>query len=346
MIRFDLGRNHGLILLPLLAVTIPACDNGLPQEPPASHPWIEIGEGTGTMWVKTGRGLGGTASVRYPDGSKVVITSGDWRTEDPAIARVTSYPGGPAVLVPVTPGTTHLFVDYMGISGNRPVTVYSWPLADPYIEIGIGSDPITFNVGDSVSGSAKAHFPDWSHYVPGDRWYIGDPTVATISLSWPDYVVELTGVARGTTSVLVDSDGLVETRAVQVLDPSTPRTGRAVAGRWTGQGTNPDGSTYSVCFFVAPDRKTLTSLHSTCDRSASFLITLDGLTNSRGAPCNVHSRWQLDAEISFETAFRVDWSSLTEGFSGEFSGSASASGMAFTNNFTAVCKGSWSASPG
>jgi len=297
------------------------------------------------MWVKAGQNLGGTAAVRYPDGSRVVITSGEWRTGDVNVAKVTRYPNGPAGLIAVAPGTTRLFVDFIGMSGSREITVYSMPLPDPSIEIGEGSAPITFNVGERVSGEATADFPyRYRQVIPGDRWSIGDSTVATISVTWTGNTVELTGAAQGTTSVFIDHEGLRGRRSVTVLDSSAPRTGRALAGRWAGEGTNPDGSTYSICFFVAPDNKALTTLGSTCESSASLIVRLGSITNSRGAPCTVNILWTVDVSIPFEAGFRGEGS--TRRFSGEFAGTATANGTAFWRNFTTTCEGSWSASPG
>ena len=144
-------------------------------------------------------------------------------------------------------------------------------------------------------------------------------------------VISSAGFANGTYSTIRAAD----VKGIDCFDPDPPQQA-VTPGQWKGPG---------VCFHVAPDGLSITSVGSTCDDNLAFESNLDGINNdlnSCGVEATCPGFWFME-----NGTFNCVSSNGNSLASGTFSTPSSATGFAVEGEggFNDVCTAIWTATP-
>jgi hypothetical protein len=171
-----------------------------------------------------------------------------------------------------------------------------------------------------------------------DKEALNRTSWGTLTLTFADCTTGLLSYASSTGfgSGAVDLIRLTNLTQVRCTDPVQPPSGSGITpGRWSGP---------QVCFYVAPDGRTLTSEGSTCDEGNAFDSDIDS-TLEDNTPC--------DAEVECRGVIAiVDGSFSCTGHNdkgqiavGSFWNPTNAAGTAQETEVPSVCTAQWKATP-
>ena len=133
----------------------------------------------------------------------------------------------------------------------------------------------------------------------------------------------------------IDLTRLTNLEQVRCTEPPPPSGSGIAPGRWQGP---------QVCFYVAPDGRTLTSEGSTCDEGNAFDSDIDSMLEN-GSPCDAEVECRGVIAIvdgSFSCTGNSDKGQITVG---SFWNPTNATGTAQETELPGVCTAKWNAVP-
>jgi hypothetical protein len=155
------------------------------------------------------------ATLNYADGSSLDVTGkATWISDDPSIAVLLALPDSPGIFLAGHGGTTKIRAKVGNLtSEDCTVTVADLAL----LAIDLGTTHIYTFPGSTQTVSAEGTFQDGStadisHSV---SWKTGNTAIATVS-SDPNTIGQVTGVARGTTSLTATLGSVTATTIITV----------------------------------------------------------------------------------------------------------------------------------
>ena len=194
----------------------------------------------------------------------------------------------------------------------------------------IEGEPTSVTVPVTVTNGAKFG-PDFN---PED---VNRATWGTVTLSFTNCSEGLLSYASsaGFGTGAIELTRLTNLEQVQCNDPPPPSGSGITPGRWQGP---------QVCFFVAPDGRTLTSEGSTCDEGNAFDSDIDSMLEN-GSPCDAEVECRGVIAIvdgSFSCTGNSDKGQITVG---SFWNPTNATGTAQETELPGVCTAKWNAVP-
>ena len=147
-------------------------------------------------------------------------------------------------------------------------------------------------------------------------------------------VLSYASIVEGFGSGGIDLSRLTSLEQVHCTDPPPPSGSGIAPGRWQSPG---------VCFYVAPDGRTLTSEGSTCGEGNAFDVDISGLTEN-GFTCNAEVECKGVIAI-VDGSFSCNGDEEGEIAAGSFWNPTNAAGSAVDAESSGACLGNWTAVP-
>lgn len=210
---------------------------------PVSLVSIEIDPVTAS--VQEGSTIQLTARGTFSDGNTHDLTGADgltWESSNVAIATVSAD----GLVTGVSVGTTNIAARAQGKSVTASVQVVP---TLTLVSIAVSPDPVTVNVGDTITFTANGTFSDGNsrplNQADGLTWVSSDDTVATVNATG-----EVTGMAAGSVQITASAQGQSNSANVTVQVPTPAPVFLTGIDGTPGTQINPHGGVEGTDVFI------------------------------------------------------------------------------------------------